>query len=111
MQTLQLDEHNNLVLEDGSLIVIDGINACAQDTKTRVGLCLGENPYNTEEGIDYFNEVLGKTGGIDGVREMIRRRIKDNGEIVQINRLSTSSADNVLNITAEISSIYGVFEL
>lgn len=42
---------------------------------------------------------------------MIRRRIKDNEEIVQINRLSTSSADNVLNITAEISSIYGVFEL
>ena len=98
-------------LEDGSLTVIDGISACAQDVKTRVGLCLGENPYDTEEGIDYFNEVLGKTGGIDGVREMIRRRIKDNEEIVQINRLSTSSADNVLNITAEISSIYGVFEL
>ena len=103
MQTLQLDEHNNLVLEDGSLTVIDGISACAQDVKTRVGLCLG--------GIDYFNEVLGKTGGIDGVREMIRRRIKNNDEIVQINRLSTSSADNVSNITAEISSIYGVFEL
>ena len=111
MQTMQLDEHNNLVLEDGSLTVIDGISACAQGVKTRVGLCLGENPYDTEEGIDYFNEVLGKTGGIDGVREMIRRRIKDNEEIVQINRLSTSSADNVLNITAEISSIYGVFEL
>ena len=111
MQTLQLDEHNNLVLEDGSLTVIDGISACAQDVKTRVGLCLGENPYDTEEGIDYFNEVLGKTGGIDGVREMIRRRIKDNEEIVQINRLSTSSADNVLNITAEISITYGVFEL
>lgn len=111
MQTLQLDEHNNLVLADGSLTVNEGINACAQDTKTRVGLCQGENPYNTEEGIDYFNEVLGKTGGIEGVREIIRRRIKDNDEIVQINRLSASSTNGILNVTAEISSIYGVFEL
>lgn len=111
MQTLQLDEHNNLVFADGSLTVIDGINACAQDTKTRVGLCLGENPYDTEEGIDYFNSVLGKMGGVDNIREKIRKRITANDEIVQINSLQVKQNGKRLNITADISSIYGVFEL
>lgn len=111
MQTLQLDEHNNLVLEDGSLTVIDGISACAQDVRPASAFVWEKTIRYGRRHSTISTRFWAKPGGIDGVREMIRRRIKDNGEIVQINRLSTSSADNVLNITAEISSIYGVFEL
>ena len=39
MQTVQIDADNNLIIVNGSLKVIDGVEACAQDTKTRVGLC------------------------------------------------------------------------
>lgn len=62
MQTLQLDANNNLLVTEKNLTVIDGIDACAQDTRTRVGLCRGENPYDVTEGADYFNELLGKMG-------------------------------------------------
>lgn len=111
MQTIKLDEFNNPVLENGSLVIIDGVDACTQDTRTRVGLCRGENPYDTGEGIDYFNSVLGKMGGVDNIREKIRKRITANDEIVQINSLQVKQNGKRLNITADISSIYGVFEL
>lgn len=111
MQTIKLDEFNNPVLENGSLVIIDGVDACRQDTRTRVGLCRGENPYDSEEGIDYFNSVLGKMGGVDNIREKIRQRITENNEIIQINSLQVKQNGKQLNITADISSIYGVFEL
>lgn len=111
MQTLQLDDNNNLVIKNGKLSVIEGIEACAQNTKTRIGICRGENPYNTAEGADFFNELLGKMGGRDYVREVIRKRILANSEIVQINSMDISLAKDELIVTSEISSIYGVFTL
>lgn len=111
MQTLQLDEHNNLVISNTSLNVIDGIEACAQDTKTRVGLCFGENPYDVTEGIDYFNDILGRLGGLDYVREAIRKRILASDEIVQIENMETKAHNGELDVVVNISSIYGVFEI
>lgn len=111
MQTLQIDDRNNLVLSNTSLVVIDNVNACAQDTKTRVALCLGENPYNTNEGIDFFNNILGRMGGVDFIRESLRKRILDNDEIIEIRNLSIEKNGDVLNVVADIMSIYGVFEV
>lgn len=111
MKTLQIDENNNLVMVQGRITVIDGIEACAQDTRTRVGICKGENPYNTEQGADYFNEILGKIGGEEYIRENIRSRILDNEEIVKINNMKVSRDKTTTSVTAEISSIYGVFTL
>lgn len=111
MKTLQIDKNNNLVMVQGRITVIDGIEACAQDTRTRVGICKGENPYNTEQGADYFNEILGKIGGEEYIRENIRSRILDNEEIVKINNMKVSRDKTTTSVTAEISSIYGVFTL
>lgn len=111
MQTLQIDDNNNLVLNQNSLRVISGIDACAQDTKTRVGICRGENPYDTTQGADYFNELLGKMGGVDYIREIIRMRILDNPEITGINSLDFKPAGDTATLTANITTIYGAVEL
>lgn len=111
MQTLQLDANNNLLVTERNLTVIDGIDACAQDTRTRVGLCRGENPYDVTEGADYFNELLGKMGGIDYLRENIRLRILDNVEIKGIRSLSVKTEKDTAEITADIDTIYGDVQL
>ena len=111
MQTLKLDENNNLVLDKNNLQILNGIEACAQDTRTRVGICRGENPYNTSQGSDYFGEILGKMGGQGYVRDIIRERIGDNEEIVQINSLEIFHNKETMQVVAEISSIYGVFTI
>lgn len=50
-------------------------------------------------------------GGRDYIREVIRQRILDNEEIVQVNSLRLSTEKDKLVISSEISSIYGVFTL
>lgn len=109
MQTLQLDGKNNLVLDRGLLKIIDGIDACAQDTKTRVGLVRGENPYDTTEGADYFNIMLAKMGGVEYIREEIRKRIQANEEVLGIKTLSieTDSNARTMTVTADVATIYG----
>ena len=113
MQTLKLDENNNLMLSRGALVVIDGIDACAQDTKTRIGLVRGENPYDITQGADYYNELLGKMGGTAYIREEIRKRILDNEEIVGIKRMTIDEdhANQQTTVTANIATIYGDIEL
>lgn len=89
--------------------MIDGIDACAQDTKTRIGLVRGENPYDTEDGTDFYSEILPKLGGIEYIREEIRRRILNNQEILGIRKLTTEHdrEARILNVVAEIATIYG----
>lgn len=113
MQTLKLDENNNLVLSRGELVVIDGIDACAQDTKTRIGLVRGENPYDITQGADYYNELLGKMGGTEYIREEVRKRILDNEEIVGIKLMTIEEdhANQQTTVTANIATIYGDIEL
>ena len=113
MQTLKLDENNNLVLSRGELVVIDGIDACAQDTKTRIGLVRGENPYDITQGADYYNELLGKMGGTEYIREEVRKRILDNEEIVGIKLMTIQEdhANQQTTVTANIATIYGDIEL
>lgn len=113
MQTLKLDDDNNLVIADKGLVVIDGVEACAQDTKTRIGLVRGENPYDTAEGADYYNELLGKMGGTAYIRAEISKRILANDEIVGIKRMTIDEdrEAHVTTLTANIATIYGDVQL
>lgn len=107
MKTVYLDENNNLVLKSGSLQLKEGINALAQDIKTRVGLCRGENRFDILEGIDYDNEMLGKFGGQEFYRQTIRNRIIGNPEVEGVKEIELQKSGTQLTITAEIKSIYG----
>lgn len=109
MQTLKLDDDNNLVIADRGLVVISGVDACAQDTKTRIGLVRGENPYDTTEGADYYNELLGKMGGGAYIRAEITKRILANDEIIGIKRMTLEEdhANHRTLLTANIATIYG----
>lgn len=113
MQTLKLDDDNNLVIADKGLVVIDGVDACAQDTKTRIGLVRGENPYDMTEGADYYNELLGKMGGTAYIREEISKRILANEEIVGIKRMTIEEDQRTqkTTLTANIATIYGDVQL
>lgn len=107
MQQIKLDVDNNIVIEKGDFVVIDGINACAQDTKNRIGIVKGEDPYDTDKGTDYYNELLGKMGGEDFIRAEIRKRILDSDEIIGITRMTLEHGQQQVTITADITTIYG----
>lgn len=111
MQTLKLDDNNNLVLNQNSLVILDNIEACAQDTRTRIALFKGEDFTDTTRGISYFDNVLGVYVGQDDIKNQIKKRILDNPEIYSINRINLTKTDNKVQLNTEINSIYGVLEL
>lgn len=112
MQSLALDNDNNLIVTQGMISLKSGLQALAQDTKTRLCLCKGENPYDKNEGIDFDNEMLGKMGGMEYYKQAIRNRILDNSEnISNINKISINKEKDGLTITAEIESDLGAFDL
>ncbi len=111
MTTLEIDTNNNLVIQNKNLITTNGIVACTQDTRTRVGIVQGENPYNTDQGIAYFDEILGKLGGLEYMRLAITARILDNPEISGVSNLSIESGDGTTTVTADVETIYGVTQI
>lgn len=111
MKTLALDNNYNLILSNNNLSIIENIEACAQDTRTRLGIIKGEDPLNTEIGIDYFNEALGSYGGESYLINLIKNRIKANEEIISIYKIEFNFDNNILKIISYINSIYGIFSI
>jgi hypothetical protein len=107
MKTVFLDENNNIVLKAGNIQLKDGIEALAQDIKTRVGLYHGENRFDITEGIEYDNEILGKFGGMEYYRQIIRNRIEGAQEVEGVKRITLEKIGTQLKVTADIKSIYG----
>lgn len=111
METLALDEHNNFIIRNGNLYLKKDIVALAQDIKNRVGLCLGENRFDTTEGIDFDNKMLGKFGGVNYYRETIRNRIEGNEEVEGVRKIVLEKVGTQLTITADVESIYGMVQI
>lgn len=107
MQSLGVNNENNLIIEQGSLIVKDGIEAFAQDIKTRIGLNARENPFDLSEGIDYDVDVLGKSGGKTYLKQAIRQRILSFDGVDNIGSLTIEQVGDNVTLTAEIESTYG----
>lgn len=112
MITIGIDNKNNIVLNQGNMTLKADIYALAQDVKTRICLCKGENPFDIDEGIDYDNDILGKMGGRSFYVQSIRNRIleKDDG-IKSIENISIDKVRDTLEVNAEIESEYGNIKL
>lgn len=111
MQTLKIDENNNLVLTQNSLTLVSDVEACAQDVKTRIGLYVGENPLDADDGTDFDNTILGKGGGEAYAKSQIQARILKSDEIMSVPSVSFEEKGGQVLMTTKINSIYGVFEL
>jgi len=112
MTTIKLDSSNNIVLLNADFNVIESTEAVAQDTKNRIAICYGEDPFDIYKGLDFEGELLQKMGGADNIKEQIRNRILDSDEVVNVNSLTiTKTAQTTLTVEAEINSIYGTLNL
>ncbi len=113
MKTLKQDENNNIVIENGQPVFLYDGEACAQSIKNRIGLCIGENPFNINEGIDYFSDVLGSMGGKNFIEESIRNRILNDtdNEVISVESVELTKDNKNISLEAKIHTIWGVFEI
>ena len=113
MKTLKTDEFNNLIFVCGSPGIVQGVDCAAQSMRCRIGLVIGENPDNEDQGIDYFTQFAGVFGGGDYLLQSVRdAAISDpDNEITMIKNIDIGRQNREVKITIKAVSIYGQFEI
>lgn len=107
MSTIGLDRNNNIKILDNNINLINGVDELSQTLKNKISLCKGENPFNTEDGLDYDSELLDKLGGVDHIKNNIKNIILKEDDVLGIENTDTSIDNNKLTIINKIKTSYG----
>ena len=111
MKTISLNDRGNIVLHNGNIVLKRGVEALKQDLNNLIKLEIGENPDNIDEGIDYKGDTLDSLGGIEFLIENIKKRLMSNKEVTNIISAKYIINGDILEITTNLTSIYGDIKL
>ena len=100
-----------IIDNQGNISTIENVDALAQDLSTSLLLNQGENPFNTNEGINYDDNILGKMGGIDYLKDQFLNRINENEEVVNVVNITIKNIDTTLQVETNINTIYGAINI
>lgn len=111
-RTLQCDGHNDLFLPDGrNLVFIEGVAAAAQNLEQRSLERLGENQFNTSEGVDYFGTIFTPQPNYDAARKSLSTNLLACPDVLSIESLTININGEVFEYEAQIHTIYGPIPL
>lgn len=106
--SLQVDDTGDMVLSDCSNIgFVSGEDACKQDILQAMRMVKGENPFNTDEGVDYFNLVFTPVPDYDQFRDQLVTQIMSVPDTLDVITLNINKSDSTVTIAAEVSTVYG----
>lgn len=106
--TLQTNSNNDLFLPDGrNLVVIAGVEACAQNIGQATKMRLGEDIYNTLSGVDFFGTIFTPQPDYDAARQSISAAILACPDVISIESLTVEISSDSFNYVALVNSIYG----
>ncbi len=106
--TLQTNENHDLFLPDGkNLIVITGVDACAQNILEATLMRLSEDIYNTLIGVDFLGLIFTPQPDHDAARQSISQAILGCPDVLSIEDLAISISGDSFNYSARINTIYG----
>lgn len=91
LKTTTLDDDNTVIgdlhLTDGDLVEVTGIQATAQELRSRLLFFKGTCFADLSEGVPYFQEILIKGVSIPRVREIVRQVIAGHPAIIDVPRI------------------------
>ena len=105
MKTLKLDKNNNLTFSN-NLETIESKDAIKQDIKTLLLMWLTENPFNTSEGLNWYQ--LSTYNNKNDIIAEVKERILQDKRVLNINSIEVSFNNNLLNIEAELETSEGI---
>lgn len=112
MKTFQTDSNNDFVRGfDGNLVMIQDIQAVAQESRHFAATLRGEMIHAIDEGVPYFRDVFGKTPNLSQIEASLRRRILSLTNVEKINSLSAFIDGETLKYTAQIKTSFGDIEI
>jgi len=72
---LKLDSNGDLDIENGDLVLIDGVDAIAQDCEVRLQFFQGEWFLDTRLGVPWYQEILGHKPRLNIVSSILQKAI------------------------------------
>ena len=105
MRTLKLDKNNNLTFSN-NLETIESKDAIKQDIKTLLLMWLTEYPFNTNEGLNWYQ--LATYNNKNDIIAEVKERILQDKRVLNINSIEVSFNNNLLNIEAELETSEGI---
>ncbi len=108
LSTLQCNANEDLFLPDGrNLLIINGIAAVEQGVRQRTKMRTTENTLNVNEGVDYIGSIFSPQPDFDNARASLSAAILSCPDVVSIEQLTISIANNQFSFIADIVTIYG----
>lgn len=115
--TLACNENNDLYLVDGrNLGFLTGQPACAQNLKQKTLMVLGENQYNTNDGVDYFGTVFTPQADYDLARQSLENNILECPDVTGIASLTITPTtvvnpnsglnEEAFSFEADVTTVY-----
>ena len=105
MKTLKLDKNNNLNFSN-NLETIESKDAIKQDIKTLLLMWLTEYPFNTNEGLNWYQ--LSTYNNKNDIIIAVKDRILQDKRILNVNSIDISFNNNLLSIEAELETTEGI---
>lgn len=109
---LKLDENRDLAIENDDLVLVDGLEAIAQDCEVRLNFFLGEWFLDTRLGIPWFQRILGHKPRLIAVKSIIKKGILTTPGILGIIDfdLTWDGVTRALSIEFRANTVEGEFE-
>lgn len=109
LTTFKVDENGDLFLVDGAnLGLIFDEEAVAQDVGQATKMLLGENPYDTTQGVDYFGTVFSPQPDYDAFRVQLAREALTIPDTTGVLGVELSKEGNNLIFKMEVATVYGI---
>ena len=100
MKNFMLDNNGDVVIENGKIQMVDGIDLKKQTFRQVIATKIGEWKYNTDEGMN-FAVLLKKHYNVDAIEEAIEAAVRQVDEDAEVREFECK----VTGRTAEISFI------
>lgn len=107
---LKIDKDTgDLVIENGDLVQVSGIDAIAQAVRQHLSFFKGEWFLDEEEGLPYFEEVLVKNPNLAAIQDVFRKEILSIAGILEVQSLTLAyvGATRTLKVSFRASTDLG----
>jgi hypothetical protein len=98
----------DLVIADGDLVLVSGIDAVAQLIQSYLLLFRGEWFLDESAGIPYFEDILVKNPNLSAIREIFRQTLLEVPGVLSVESLSLElSAERTLSVDWKVDTDLG----